>query len=49
MIDFFAVKQNDGTYVIYRYGYNSEIVMVGVRGCNVKRIINTLICKYNPI
>jgi len=51
MIKFFSRKQNDGTYTIYRsnFGANSEIFLDGIRGCNVQKIINKLICKYNPI
>ena len=51
MIDFFSRKQNDGTYTIYRsnFGCNSQIIMDGVRGCNVQKMINSFICKYNAI
>jgi hypothetical protein len=51
MISFFSVKQSDNTYTIYRshYGCNSIIQIVGIRGCNVKKLISKLICKYNPI
>lgn len=39
-----SVKQKDNTYTIYysRFGLNKEIVMTGVRGCNVNRVINKL-------
>ncbi len=39
-----AVKENDGTYSI-RYsksGGNWEVIKLGVRGCNVNRIIARL-------
>jgi len=37
-------KQNDGTYNILRstFGLNWEIVLIGIRGCNVNRMINKL-------
>jgi hypothetical protein len=34
-----AVKENDGTYTI-RYGF--EVVLAGVRGCNVQRTLERL-------
>ena len=52
MINFISKKQNDNTYVIYRTKYginNNEIELTGVRGCNLLRTVNRLICKYNPI
>lgn len=51
MTSFFSKKQNDGTYTIYKssFGANSEIFMDGVRGCNVSKLINKLICKYNQL
>jgi hypothetical protein len=39
-----AVKENDGTYTIResKAGLNYSVIMAGVRGCNVNRIINRL-------
>lgn len=39
-----SVKENDGTYTIRAslHGANWDIVLSGVRGCNVNRIINKL-------
>jgi len=39
-----AVKENDGTYSIRfsRFGLNWEVILLGVRGCNVNRTINKL-------
>lgn len=39
-----AVKENDGTYSIRysKHGGNWEVVKLGVRGCNVGRIIDRL-------
>jgi len=39
-----AVKENDGTYSIRqsRFGMNWEVILMGVRGCNVNRIIDRL-------
>lgn len=39
-----AIKQNDGTYSISysEYGLNWEIVLIGVRGCNVNRVVNRM-------
>jgi len=39
-----AVKQNDNTYSIYQsqFGLNWEIILTGVRGCNVSKVINKL-------
>ena len=39
-----AVKENDGTYSIResQAGCNYSVIMLGVRGCNVNRVINTL-------
>lgn len=39
-----AVKERDGTYSIRysNYGGNYNIVKLGVRGCNVNRVINKL-------
>ena len=36
-----AVKENDGTYSIRQsvHGLSWEIVLLGVRGCNVSRIL----------
>jgi hypothetical protein len=41
---FKSVLENDGTYSIRcsRFGLNWEVVMLGVRGCNVQRTINQL-------
>jgi hypothetical protein len=40
-----AIKESDGTYTIRysTYGGNYEIIKTGVRGCNVKRIIDKLV------
>lgn len=42
-------RQNDGTYNIEssQHGGNWEIVLTGVRGCNVSRIINRLYFEDN--
>jgi len=39
-----AVRESDGTYSIRqsKHGMNWEIIYVGVRGCNVNRVINKL-------
>ena len=39
-----AVKENDGTYSIRQSqcGLSWEVIMLGVRGCNVDRTINRL-------
>lgn len=40
-----AVKESDGTYTIRasKAGCNyREIIMIGVRGCNVNRVVNSL-------
>lgn len=41
---FKAVQENDGTYSIRasRHGLNWEVVMLGVRGCNVGKTIAKL-------
>jgi hypothetical protein len=37
-------KQNDGTYNVLQSisGLNWEIILIGIRGCNVERMINKL-------
>ena len=39
-----SIKQNDGTYNILHsiIGLNWEIILIGIRGCNVERMINKL-------
>jgi len=39
-----SVKENDGTYSIResKAGANYQVIMLGVRGCNVNRTINRL-------
>ncbi len=39
-----AVRESDGTYSIRqsKYGGNWEVLMLGVRGCNVNRVIGKL-------
>ena len=39
-----AVKENDGTYSIRysKHGLNWEVDRIGVRGCNVRRILNSI-------
>ncbi len=39
-----ARKQSDGTYHIVQshFGLNWEIIRVGIRGCNVNRVIASL-------
>jgi len=41
---FKAVRENDGTYSIRysQFGLNWEVILLGVRGCNVSRTINRL-------
>lgn len=41
---FKAVKENDGTYSIRQSecGLSWEVVILGVRGCNVERVLNRL-------
>lgn len=41
---FKSVLENDGTYSIRssRFGLNWEVVMLGVRGCNVQRVLDRL-------
>jgi hypothetical protein len=44
-MQYFSVKENDGTHSIRKSsesGCTSEIVLVGVRGCNVLRTIDKL-------
>ena len=45
---FKAVKENDGTYSIRqsRCGASWEVIMLGVRGCNVERVLNRLYCEF---
>jgi hypothetical protein len=40
-------KQKDGTYNILQstFGLNWEIVLIGIRGCNVEKTINKLYLK----
>jgi hypothetical protein len=40
--DYIAEKQADGTYNIRESGFR-DVLVSGVRGCNVDRIINGLI------
>ena len=39
-----AVRENDGTYSIResKAGGNYHVILLGVRGCNVSKVINKL-------
>lgn len=46
-----AVKESDGTYSIResRFGLNWTVIILGVRGCNIGRVIRNLYRQQLPV
>ena len=44
MVGFTSQREGDGTYSIWECGFTGkkDVLMTGVRGCNVSRIVNRL-------